>query len=221
MDNRPLDYASPHGTRIKGAPTPEQIQFRRRMRIGLLIAFILGLIPYPTQVLPSIKLQLTDPNGKPVTDVVSLRWHGYSNHEALDGHLQFDMSAQASVPRQRIWSSPFGRIANYLSAFLPHSGGFGSSASGYLEFNVPANYTLDAQAMGLINEKFWSTPDQSETWTIPQSGDQIIFKRTGIGSDRVIYWEIAQPGKWGASDYKLKVILKRYPANTTIPSTGK
>ncbi len=219
MDSGPLDYASPRSTRIKGAPTPEQIQFRRRMRSGLLIAIILGFIPYPTQILPTINLQLVDPGGKPVTDVVSFRWQGYSNGETLEDHVQFDMSAKASVSRQRIWSSPFGRVAHFLSAFLPHSGGFGPSASGDIEFNVPSEYALDGPAMGLIQDKSWST-FQSDWWRIPQTGDFVIFTQTGIGTDQTIWVRLSDPGKWGRTPYNLKIVLKRKPTSATMPSNG-
>jgi hypothetical protein len=218
MDNRPLDYASPHGVRIKGAPTPEQIRFRRRMRMGLLIAFILGLIPYPTQVLPAVKIQLIDPTGKPVTDVVSLRWHGYNNKETLDGHLQFDMSAKAEIPSQRIWSSPFGRIMNYMSGILPHSGGFGSTTSGGFEFYVPADYTLNAKSMGLIQDKFWSG-SYADKWRFPKTKDELNFIYATPTSSQRIYLEIAEPDKWTAAARQIKIILEHNSGSTTNPAS--
>jgi hypothetical protein len=217
MADRPLNYASP-GMRTKGAPTPEQVRFRQRMKRGLLIAFILGWIPYPTQVLPTIKIQFVDPNGKAVTDVVSVNWGGYSSGKTIEGHLQLDMSAQAAIPRQWIWSSPFGRAFNFLSAFQPHSGGFGGLPEGDVEFNMPSDYALDDQSMGLLLYKNWSTPT-SQTWALPTTRDRIDFTAHGYHG-RSVYITITEPGKWGAAVYPLKIILKPNPATTTRPSAG-
>jgi hypothetical protein len=185
---------------------------------GLLIAFILGWIPYPTQVLPTIKIQFVDSTGKAVTDVVSVNWGGYSNGETTEGHLQLDMSAQAVIPRQWIWSSPLGRVFNFLSAFQPHSGGFGGPPNGHVEFKVPIDCSLDDQGMGLLLDKNWSTPTR-RTWSLPNTADSIGFSEDGYYG-RSVYITITEPGKWGASVYPLKIILKPNAATTTRPWVG-
>jgi hypothetical protein len=229
MDGQgPLEYASPDTpppraqALVPPALSPENVRFRRRVKLGLWLAFAIGMIPYPTQVCPSLKLQAVDDLGLPATDLIHARWSGYANKEHSNGGLPFDMSGKASLPRQRIWATPIGRVLSILGGILPHNG-FPGPPSASIDFNVPSAYDFDAAAMGLIPDRTWTT-GTTQVWHDPQTGDRVTLQSAYSGGNDTVGIDIEGPGRWGSKDYNVKIVFKRkqVPATrqVTTPPTS-
>ena len=224
MDTEPLDYASPHShpPRLSLSLTPQERRFRRRMLTGLVVALILGLIPYPTQVCPSLKLQIVDENGKPVTDVVSAHWEGLTDTGNLQGYAPFDMAGKLSLQRQWVWANPISRCWSRFSRNLPaHFGGGGwADTCATVYFNIPRDYVLDAPAMGLTPDSAWAGTT-IKGWRDPRTGDGFSVNAVFQGTGDVLYLIIRNPGQWGSADYKVTFIMRRKTASaapTTRPT---
>src|SRR4051812_27854321 len=97
MDQQRLDYASHEMNSPKPSLTPEQRRFRRRMMIAVLIVIVLSLVPYPTQVIPSVTIQVVDHVGKPVNTIVSAHWQGSAHGVNVEGYTPFDLSGKLSL----------------------------------------------------------------------------------------------------------------------------
>jgi hypothetical protein len=206
-----LDYASPSmpDASSSGSPriTPEELRFRRRLKIVLVSLVLLSLIPYPTQVCPPVTVQLVDGNGKPVSDIVSLEWHGSANAGSLDAYVGFDMTGRATISRQWAWANPFIRLVSLIP--FPHGGGGWTAASTTLSFPLPADLELDAAAMGLTPN--WSVGTQRD-WTDAKTGRH--FSLSWYAGSTPTLWITVDPGWLASSPTTLKIILRR----TTRPA---
>lgn len=206
-DDRGLDYASPstpdpslpHHQRL----TPEELRFRRRLKIVVGALILLALIPYPTQVCPPITLQIVDDKSKPVLDVVSVGWDGYCNADSLRGYVQFDLAARAALSRQWVWASPLKRFVSLIP--FPHGGGGWFSPRARLTFLIPAEYDLDGAAMGLTAT---SWPRAGSSWIDPKTGTEFGCFRDSLSGTRSC--SITMSAGWLASPpTTLKIILRR------------
>jgi hypothetical protein len=210
---QPLDYAarkSPTTRTPARTPTPEQLRFRRRLRIALLVAFVLGLIPFPTQVCPALNVRLVDVQGRPLGEYVHVHWHGLFHVQSIDGWLSTDPAGTASLSRQWVWHSALRRVGSRLSGFVPHGGGWGGQWAD-VDFGVPRGFDIDLPAMGLTPDSAW-TGTSIQNWTDPRTGDWIQIHAY---EPEKVYLRIQDPGRWGATPYPLTVVLRRRAAATT------
>jgi hypothetical protein len=191
--------------------TPEERQFRRRLRVVLVSLIVLGLIPYPTQVCPPVTVQLVDDKGKPVMDVVSMHWNGFTNAGSLEGYVQFDSAARATVSRQWLWVNPVSRFLSLIP--FPHGGGGWATTTTTLNFPMPADYELDAAAMGqkLTGSSF---SDGAPTdWIDPKTGNARC-------ADGKTHWIGVDPGWLGSSPLTIKIVLRRKGPATRPSGAG-
>lgn len=206
MADEPLPYAA------LGVTTASRA--RPRWRFWLIAAIgLLAFVPYPTLVCPSVKFSVVDQAGQPVP-VSLLRWEGFANAGYKEGTVTFDGTTNASLPRQRVWASPFSRAFAVLASSLPHQGGIRPTLA-RLWVTVPDGYSLDPSAMGL--QPVVPAPGEPvDCWRDPRTGDYIsVGSASGTGV-QTLGLVIDDPPRWGYSDYVVKVVMRR--ANAPAPA---
>jgi hypothetical protein len=152
-------------------------------------------------------VQLVDDKQKPVLDVVSMEWNGYTNAGSLSGYAPYDLAARASTPRHWLWSNAIARCISLIP--LPHFGNGWITTRTNLRFPMPRDYDLDAAAMGLTGISWTAT---YSAWTDPKTGNEFNCGKDTFGNAAPLLISI-DPGWLASSPTTLKIILrhKRFP----------
>lgn len=202
MNDKPLDPMP--GDLASGQGSLPQKRRRPRWLSFLLIGMpLLIFVPYPTQVFPSMTLQVVDQNGKglPISD--SAHWRGVTNAATVEGSARFDTGGHISLPAQRVWASPIRHMLSdrgFLHKLV--------MTHGELHIDVPRGYVLDAEAMGLT-----STPER--TGNLPTSGDW-LWQGIKTGGADVLCLNMYNPDRAGVRSYR---IVLRDQSASTRPAT--
>lgn len=112
------------------------------------------------------------------------------------------------MDRQWAWACAARRFLSILAGVMPHNG-FPGDPFVDVRFTVPTGWQLDTPAMGLTPDAQWNGTSR-RVWRDPKIGDRWCDNDSNAAQQAIIV-RIEQPGRWGASDYPFRIVVRHAP----------
>jgi hypothetical protein len=124
---------------------PKLARRKNLIFLGLLFIAVLCFDPFPTQVFPSLTVQLSDDQGKPLSGSF-VHWRGGFYAGEFEKYGRLDNQGQIIVPAEQVWISVASRLLSAMNAIRPHERGLGLNYAD-ITIDLREGYDLDMSRM--------------------------------------------------------------------------